>query len=638
MSFNSHNELAILKYRPEIDGLRALAVVPVILFHASFELFSGGFVGVDVFFVISGYLITTILIEDIEKNRFSIISFYERRTRRILPALLFMLSGIALVSWFVMPPDDLRLVFQQLVSNSTFTSNIHYTLTWGYFENWKLPPIFLNTWSLAVEEQFYIIIPILIFLFRKNIGLLLSVFVVLSILSLFWAHFTYDIYPVANYYLLSSRFWELAIGSMLAITFKKNLINLGSFNDIIVKYRIDVLLFLVFVSFYFILDKSIPYPSLWTLPAVLVTACIISFVTARTITGKILSSPYLVYIGKISYPLYLWHFPLIVLSKKVMVPYWNQWFASSVAIIITVILSIFTYHFIEQPVRKKFILRSRGSLLISSVAVLSLLAMFGYLVHKKLINGRVLSAHPEFSHLLERPSMPSGISMSDCAARNSYTQCQLINQITNENSSKKVLIVGDSFAADLIDPLYELLKLEDNISLDARVIYGCSYMPSEFTGWNGECGLARKYINDLNRNTATDIIFHIGFVGHLEKLSVENIVKDLSSLTDMFQSLLDKGLRVYVITHRNVFTIEPKRAFLYPWLYQYFVVKDVPVELIESYSQWKAKGVNVFFSGEQIEKADAYMYYSDIGHMSPQGAKKFIELQGLMSAQNLWRK
>ena len=638
MSFNSHNELAILKYRPEIDGLRALAVVPVILFHASFELFSGGFVGVDVFFVISGYLITTILIEDIEKNRFSIISFYERRTRRILPALLFMLSGIALVSWFVMPPDDLRLVFQQLVSNSTFTSNIHYTLTWGYFENWKLPPIFLNTWSLAVEEQFYIIIPILIFLFRKNIGLLLSVFVVLSILSLFWAHFTYDIYPVANYYLLSSRFWELAIGSMLAISLKTHLINFDSFNDTIVKYRIDILLFLAFISSYFVLDKSIPYPSLWTLPAVLVTACIISFVTARTITGKILSSPYLVYIGKISYPLYLWHFPLIVLSKKVMVPYWNQWFASSVAIIITVILSIFTYHFIEQPVRKKFILRSRGSLLISSVAVLSLLAMFGYLVHKKLINGRVLSTHPEFSHLLERPSMPSGISMSDCAARNSYTQCQLINQITNENSSKKVLIVGDSFAADLIDPLYELLKLEDNISLDARVIYGCSYMPSEFTGWNGECGLARKYINDLNRNTATDIIFHIGFVGHLEKLSVENIVKDLSSLTDMFQSLLDKGLRVYVITHRNVFTIEPKRAFLYPWLYQYFVAEDVPVELIESYSQWKAKGVNVFFSGEQIEKADAYMYYGDIGHMSPQGAKKFIELQGLMSAQNLWRK
>ena len=627
-----------MKYRPEIDGLRALAVVPVILFHASFELFSGGFVGVDVFFVISGYLITTILIEDIEKNRFSIISFYERRTRRILPALLFMLSGIALVSWFVMPPDDLRLVFQQLVSNSTFTSNIHYTLTWGYFENWKLPPIFLNTWSLAVEEQFYIIIPILIFLFRKNIGLLLSVFVVLSILSLFWAHFTYDIYPVANYYLLSSRFWELAIGSMLAITFKKNLINLGSFNDIIVKYRIDVLLFLVFVSFYFILDKSIPYPSLWTLPAVLVTACIISFVTARTITGKILSSPYLVYIGKISYPLYLWHFPLIVLSKKVMVPYWNQWFTSSVAIIITVILSIFTYHFIEQPVRKKFILRSRGSLLISSVAVLSLLAMFGYLVHKKLINGRVISTHPEFSHLLEMPSMPSGISMSDCAARNSYTQCQLINQITNENSSKKVLIVGDSFAADLIDPLYELLKLEDNISLDARAIYGCSYMPSGFTGSNGECELARKYINDLNRNTTTDIIFHIGFVGHLEKLSVENTVKNLSSLTDMFQSLLDKGLRVHVITHRNVFTIEPKRAFLYPWLYQYFVEEDVPVELIESYSQWKAKGVNIFFSGKQIKKSNAYMYYSDTGHMTPQGAKKFLELQDLMSAQNLWLK
>ena len=628
-----------MKYRPEIDGLRALAVVPVILFHAGFELLSGGFVGVDVFFVISGYLITTILIEDIEKKRFSLVGFYERRARRILPALLFMLSVIALVSWIVMPPDDLRLVFQQLVSNSTFTSNIHYTLTtWGYFENWTLPPIFLNTWSLAVEEQFYIVIPILIFLFRKSIKLLFLVLVALSILSLFWAQFSHDIYPIANYYLLTSRFWELAIGSMLAISLKTHLINFDSFNDTIVKYKIDILLFFGLVSFYFILDKNIPYPSLWTLPAVLVTAGIILFVTAHTITGRALSSSYLVYIGKISYPLYLWHFPLIILSKKIMVPYWDQQLASSVAIILTVVLSIFTYHFIEQPIRKKYILRSQGSLLISSAAVLCLLAVIGYLGHTKFINGRVLSVHPEFDHLIERVPLPGGLTMNDCAARNSYTQCQLINQITNENSSKKVLIVGDSFAANLIEPLYKLLKLEENISLDARVTYACSYMPSKFMEWNGECRLARNYINDLNTNTATDIIFHIGFVGHLDEMNAENTAKDLSSLTNMFQNLLNKGLRVHVIAHRDVYTVEPKRAFLYPWLYQYFVSKDVKVVLIEYYSQWKAKGVNVFFSGEQIKRSEAYKYYIDTGHMSSEGAEKFIELQGLMNSKNLWPK
>ena len=160
-----------MKYRPEIDGLRALAVVPVILFHAGFELFSGGFVGVDVFFVISGYLITTILIDDLENNRFSIGKFYERRARRILPALVFVLSTITLVAWLFMLPQDFRKVLQQLVSNGVFLSNVHYTLTWGYFEGWTLPPLFLNTWSLAVEEQFYVIIPLMILTFRKKINI-----------------------------------------------------------------------------------------------------------------------------------------------------------------------------------------------------------------------------------------------------------------------------------------------------------------------------------------------------------------------------------------------------------------------------------------------------------------------------------
>ena len=160
-----------MKYRPEIDGVRALAVIPVILFHAGFELFSGGFVGVDVFFVISGYLITTILIEDIENKRFSLVNFYERRARRILPALFFVMLVCLPFAWMWMLPNQIKDFSQSLVAVSLFASNIQFWRESGYFEAAaELKPL-LHTWSLAVEEQYYLLFPIFLVLawrFGKN--------------------------------------------------------------------------------------------------------------------------------------------------------------------------------------------------------------------------------------------------------------------------------------------------------------------------------------------------------------------------------------------------------------------------------------------------------------------------------------
>ena len=149
-----------MKYRAEIDGLRALAVVPVILFHAGFELFSGGFVGVDVFFVISGYLITTILIEDIESQRFSLVNFYERRARRILPALFFVMLVCIPFAWMWMLPYQMKDFSQSLVAVSLFASNILFWRESGYFAAAAEEKPLLHTWSLAVEEQYYVLFPI----------------------------------------------------------------------------------------------------------------------------------------------------------------------------------------------------------------------------------------------------------------------------------------------------------------------------------------------------------------------------------------------------------------------------------------------------------------------------------------------
>ena len=160
-----------MKYRSEIDGLRALAVLPVILFHAGFELFSGGFVGVDVFFVISGYLITTILIEEIENKRFSIVNFYERRARRILPALFFVMLVCILFSWMWMVPVQMKDFSQSLVAVSLFISNVLFCRESGYFEAAAEEKPLLHTWSLAIEEQYYVLFPIFLILvwrFGKN--------------------------------------------------------------------------------------------------------------------------------------------------------------------------------------------------------------------------------------------------------------------------------------------------------------------------------------------------------------------------------------------------------------------------------------------------------------------------------------
>ena len=160
-----------MKYRAEIDGLRALAVIPVILFHAGFEFFGGGFVGVDVFFVISGYLITTILVEDIESNRFSIINFYERRARRILPALFFMMFVCLPFAWKLMYPGQLKDFSESLIAVNLFSSNIlFYFKADGYFSAATDENPLLHTWSLAVEEQYYLLFPVFLFLAWKFAG------------------------------------------------------------------------------------------------------------------------------------------------------------------------------------------------------------------------------------------------------------------------------------------------------------------------------------------------------------------------------------------------------------------------------------------------------------------------------------
>lgn len=208
------------EYRREVDGLRAVAVVPVMLFHAGFQEFGGGFVGVDVFFVISGYLITTIILGELKRGSFSIATFYERRARRILPALFFVMAMCIPFAWCWLLPSDMEEFAKSLRAVSIFGSNILFAQKSGYFDTAaELKPL-LHTWSLAVEEQFYVLFPLLLMLmwrFGKKWTVILLVLIAAASLGV--AHGNVFDDPAATFFLLPTRVWELALGSFVAFYF-----------------------------------------------------------------------------------------------------------------------------------------------------------------------------------------------------------------------------------------------------------------------------------------------------------------------------------------------------------------------------------------------------------------------------------
>ncbi|WP_084110596.1 acyltransferase family protein [Erwinia typographi] len=331
------------KYRPDIDGLRALAILPVLLFHAGFTSVSGGYVGVDIFFVISGFLITSILVKDIKENTYSIADFYERRIRRIFPALFTVVLFVLIVSPFALLPDEYSFLPKEVAGVLLFVSNIVSWRKSGYFSTDAEERPLLHTWSLGVEEQFYIFAPILLFFLLKK----LKKSPELILLVLFIASFLISVFltkpkPSAAFYLLPSRAWELLAGSLLAFnlfpaTEKKAANELISLTGLV-----SILLAI------FLFDAKTRFPGYAAALPVFGSMCII-YAAEKSLVGKILSLKPVVFIGLISYSLYLWHWPLIVFFRN-----WNllddiagRWMVIAVSLIV----AWFSWRFIEKPFR-----------------------------------------------------------------------------------------------------------------------------------------------------------------------------------------------------------------------------------------------------------------------------------------------
>jgi peptidoglycan/LPS O-acetylase OafA/YrhL len=303
--------VATLQYRADVDGLRAVAVLPVLFFHVGLPGTSGGYVGVDVFFVISGFLITSILHQEMLGRRFSIVRFYERRVRRLWPALVVVIAASILLSYFLLLPSLLKDFGQSLVAVTVFASNVLFFGEAGYFDGpAELKPL-LHTWSLAVEEQFYVFFPPFLWLLHRFAKRAIAgALVVVCVLSLVASVVVLERHQSAVFYLLPFRAWEMLFGSLLAIGI------IPAFRDAriaSVSGLAGLAMILVPVAVY---DSSTPFPGLMAVVPCLGTAMIIhAGMTPGGWAAKVLSLSPMVFVGKISYSLYLWHWPLIVFGR-----------------------------------------------------------------------------------------------------------------------------------------------------------------------------------------------------------------------------------------------------------------------------------------------------------------------------------
>jgi len=374
------------KYRPEIDGLRAVAVLSVIFFHINSIYFSGGFLGVDIFFVISGYLITKILIEESIQNKISLLSFYERRIRRIFPALFFLILTIYIINFVILDDDYLNNFENSLKSVFFFYSNFYFWFeSADYFAPINSLKLLLHTWSLSIEEQFYVIYPLFFLFFIKSLRKNFLIFIIIIfLLSLFFSHLagsfqkTFPFVDIENiqlsisrdgylFFITPARVWQLLLGCIIALSEDKIKDNFKNINQNYLLFSFIILvLFLIFGD-----QVLTPSPSIITLIPLICVGSIILFFDnqKKSLINLILTNKYIVSTGLISYSLYLWHHPIINI-KNYLVVYEELLLFDLLSLIIIFLISYLSWNYIEKPFRSKNVKFQKVLIFLSTIIFL----------------------------------------------------------------------------------------------------------------------------------------------------------------------------------------------------------------------------------------------------------------------------
>jgi peptidoglycan/LPS O-acetylase OafA/YrhL len=539
-----------LDYRKDIDGLRAISIIPVVLFHAGISIFSGGYVGVDIFFVISGYLITSIILSDIKKGRFSISSFYFRRFKRIFPALFTVFFVTSIATYILFTPYDFKCFGKSLIGASLFISNIVFWADGGgggYFNTSSESKPLLHTWSLSVEEQFYIFFPMTFYLLYKYKFKYSSFFAIILIfsfiisvsLTLYEKYLPFYFSSERAYYLPINRAWEILIGSMLAIV---------KFPEIKNRKLSDILSFfsivLIFLSI-FLYDKTISFPGYAAVLPCLGSSLLIYLGKNKNndnlpIINKFLALKPFVFIGLISYSWYLWHWIIFSIRNYFKDVIIESFFTSNLFLItLTFVISVISYYFVESPFRN-IKCEQKNKVFFYSFLFTLLFSIIGILIYKELIKQ---------NHINENIRIYSYQKID----RANYTQSankifkNLDNmKIGNREKEISYIIWGDSHAGSLAPGLNEYLL---SINKSAYTLSGGQCIPVFEIGKRNDCINFNNEVKEFilrNKNKLKHILILAiweSYINSNDPLLYKNkFIKDKKEKYNLFKEKLESTI------------------------------------------------------------------------------------------------
>ena len=622
-------------YRPDIDGLRAIAIILVIIFHAGFSFFSGGYIGVDVFFVLSGFLITSLIDYEIKEKIFSFKEFYLRRIRRIVPVLVFILLVITIPAYFFLFADNLESFGRTLIHTFLCTNNFYLYLNLSdYFaENSDLIP-FLHTWSLSVEEQFYFFLPPFLLLLHKNLSISKRriVMILLFVISLLFSIYLTKTNSRAAYFLLPSRLFELLIGSCVAIYWDR-VPNLNQLKNNLLSI-IGLLLILIPAI---TLNDTSTFPGINAFWPCLGTAMlIVSGKTTHTrgIINKLIENKFFVGIGLISYSLYLWHWPIFVFIKYEGLKL--DGIIRIVALILIFVLSYFSWRFIEQPFRTTLKFNFKKTIVILFIPSLIIISLIYGILD---INNGFPERQPELNEFNPKTNF-ANVVRKECYYSHKIANCKDCSFGANKDSIDGILI-GDSFANHSVAFLDVLAKdanlgihdctAPDNPLLNRLEEDGTPIYPPEFANERLDYAKKFKYIfiaanwimnsNPKSKNHQSII----NTIGSLVKLNKKIILIDCLlpiNEMDLHKAKLIKTGKPIYFEERNIKVpnkILPKN----------YIVNEIkhkfPTVIIIDLKDVMCK------SGKCDISIDNTIIYKDASHLNISGAKllgeKYLKLK-----------
>ncbi|MEJ0086740.1 MAG: acyltransferase family protein [Pseudomonadota bacterium] len=442
-----------MRYRTDIDGLRAVAVLPVVAFHAQIPQVPGGFIGVDVFFVISGYLISSIILSEVESGRFSLASFYERRIRRIFPALIAMLLVSSALACIYLLPTELEAFAKSLAAAMFSASNFYFWSGSGYFDVAAEQQPLLHTWSLAVEEQFYLLFPLLLMSIRRVFpGRLRSTIIAIAVASFVLSEIDVRTAPARAFYFPHARAWELLLGTVLAMNVIPT-INARWANNLISAGGLGLIAFAVLTF-----EPGTPFPGAYALIPCLGAAMIIhAGRDTETVTSRLLSWKPLVFIGLISYSLYLWHWPLIYFQNNFSILFAGLPgpLGKALLVLASILIAAMSWWFIERPFRAGPLRPSKRLLFVmSGAATAAICGIAVGVLSSQGMGWRFSTDELQAASYLKYDPSPA-FRKGDCFATSDAGDDPSFAELKNDPCLRRVegrrnfLLFGDSYAADL---------------------------------------------------------------------------------------------------------------------------------------------------------------------------------------------